>query len=103
MQEQKGLIYSMVVITGLALLWVVNFSSGPDIPQPQPSAPEVADGKTPPPLSDFPMHRAFIDEATCLRCHQDGKEFTFNGETLVATKIAHEVREDCISCHRLPQ
>lgn len=63
--------------------------------------PILVDGKVPPRLSDFPMHMAFIDEATCLRCHQDGKEMEFGGQKLTAPKIPHESREIWVECHRL--
>jgi len=101
MEQQKSLIYSLIVVAGLALLWVVESSMNPAPPSPH--APMMVDGKMPPPLSDFPMHRAFIDEATCLRCHQNGKEMNFGGRTLIAPKIKHEFRENCVRCHQLPQ
>jgi len=103
MQQLKSLIYSIIVVAGLTLLWVVESSMNPAPPSTQDAMLVTIDGKIPPPLSDFPMHRAFIDEATCLRCHQNGKEMNFGGQTLIAPKIKHEFRENCIRCHQLPQ
>ena len=56
-------------------------------------------GSMPPPLSDIGPHRKFIDEKTCLGCHQTGLKIPGVGNS---PKIPHEFRKDCISCHVLP-
>ena len=55
--------------------------------------------QTPPPLSNIGPHRKFIDEKTCLGCHQNGIDIPGVG---IAKKIPHEYRSFCISCHILP-
>ncbi len=96
----KNKIYIVTVLAGLILVVLVWFSQGVTS-QPAASIPLV-DGKIPPKLSSLPMHMDFIDEATCLICHEMGKELKMMGETLIANKMAHEFREDCTECHRLP-
>ena len=53
----------------------------------------------PPRLSNIGPHRKFIDERTCLGCHQNGLDIPGVG---LSPKIPHEFRRDCISCHILP-
>ena len=53
----------------------------------------------PPKLSNIGPHRKFIDEKTCLGCHQNGLNIPNVG---FAKKIPHEFRKNCVTCHELP-
>ncbi len=61
--------------------------------------------KNAPPLSDLfedradGPHQQFTTVENCLKCHKDGVNIPGMG---VAPKIKHEIRNDCISCHKLP-
>ena len=109
MEQQKRIINGIIIIAGLALVWLVYTDQGNSFetvtvePPTEKSNPVLVDGKVPPKLSEFPMHRAFIDEATCLKCHQEGKTMTFMGQEMFAMKMAHEFREDCTNCHAIPE
>ena len=61
--------------------------------------------EVPPQLSDlFPNrengpHQSFVDEESCLVCHQNSISIPSIG---IAPKIKHEFRKNCTSCHLLP-
>lgn len=96
----KNNIYLVTVLGGLVLVVLVWFSQG--VSSRAPASISLVDGKIPPKLSALPMHMNFIDETTCLICHEMGKELKMMGETLIANKMTHEFRENCAECHRLP-
>ena len=60
-------------------------------------------GKVPPKLSNFTPHRLFINEATCLQCHQSERTMNFGAGPVVAKKMIHEFRENCVTCHLMPK
>ena len=53
-----------------------------------------------PALSAQPFHQSFVSEEVCLKCHAQKRELPAFG--LVAPKIPHEVRRQCVGCHLLP-
>ncbi len=84
------ILFTIISITGLILITIlfdinVSSSSGKNI--------------SPPRLSNIGPHRKFIDEKTCLGCHQTGLNIPGVG---LSPKIPHEFRRECISCHILP-
>lgn len=101
--RQRNIVISMVVIAALVLVLLISGAQDKAFDEETTRDKQIlVDGKVPPPLSNFPSHMAFIDDATCLRCHQNGKEMDFGGQKLVSPKIPHEFRENCVSCHQLP-
>ena len=60
-------------------------------------------GKVPPKLSNFTPHLLFINEATCLQCHQSERTMNFGAGPVVAKKMIHEFRENCVTCHLMPK
>jgi len=97
----KNNIYIFTIAAGLILVILIWISQGVSVQES--AANKMVDGKIPPELSSMPMHMRFIDEATCLICHEQEKELKLQGETLIAGKMPHEFREDCIQCHVLPE
>ena len=86
--RQQNILYALVAVAALVLVWLISAAQGDAFTTaPAENQQILIDGKVPPLLSDFPMHMAFIDEATCLRCHQDGKEMEFGGQKVIATKV----------------
>jgi len=69
------------------------------------SKKEIINEKPAPQLSDLfsdrpdGPHQKFSTKENCLRCHETGVETPGMGK---APKIPHEVRPNCISCHKLP-
>ncbi len=55
---------------------------------------------TPLPLSAQPFHASFISEEVCLQCHAQERELP--AFDLVAKKMPHEPRRNCVACHLLP-
>ncbi|HCI15953.1 MAG: hypothetical protein HN927_09285 [Candidatus Marinimicrobia bacterium] len=106
MNQNKKLIYSLVVASGLVLVWTIYADQGVDL---KPDIVEdetpliLVDGKVPPRLSNFVMHMQFIDENTCLKCHKEEREMDFGSGPVTAKKMTHEMRENCVSCHLLPK
>lgn len=95
MEPRKTALLIMSILAGLALVMLVykpSLSKQPEVVQ--------STVGLPPPLSDLPFHGAFINEETCLQCHAEGKALPTFG--LTAPKIKHELRENCVSCHALP-
>lgn len=43
-----------------------------------------------------------MSEETCLQCHKDPRQINLQGEIMETSQMAHEFRENCVSCHRLP-
>ncbi|MBC8346352.1 MAG: hypothetical protein ISR89_00720 [Candidatus Marinimicrobia bacterium] len=106
MIKNKNLIYSLVTIAGIILVWFVYADQGIER-TPEISGEEspliLVDGKVPPRLSNFVMHMQYIDENTCLKCHKDEREMNFGSGPVLAKKMPHEMRENCVSCHLLPK
>ncbi len=103
MEQQKSFIYTVVILGGIILVWLIYSSQSEIVSPPKKPQIKLVDGKVPPALSDFPMHRAFVDEKTCLKCHQEEKEINFQEKVMVAQKMPHEFREDCTDCHGIPE
>ena len=106
MNNQKNLIYGLVVAAGFILVWIIYADQGID------SKPEIAtdetplilvDGKVPPKLSNFVAHMQYIDESTCLKCHATEREMNFGSGPMMVKKMPHEFRENCVSCHISPK
>ena len=104
MIQNKSLIYGLVIISGFILVWLIYAEQGID-PQSDLSTNEtpliLIDGKVPPKLSDLPAHLQYIDEATCLQCHATERKMNFGNTSLIAKKMPHEYRGNCVSCHLL--
>ena len=88
MIKQYNVLMLIVTIFGLFFLLIIfenkiNFKINKDAPQ----------------LSNIGPHRKFIDEKTCLGCHQNGLNIPNVG---FAKKIPHEFRKNCVNCHILP-
>ena len=94
----------MVVVAGLVLVWMIYADQGiemkPEIAVAEPPL-ILVDGKVPPKLSNFPAHLQYIDENTCLQCHATDREMNFGAGPILAKKMPHEMRENCVSCHIL--
>tara|TARA_Y100000310_G_scaffold74744_1_gene70993 strand:+ start:7930 stop:8244 length:315 start_codon:yes stop_codon:yes gene_type:complete len=104
MNQNKNLIYGLVVTAGLILVWMIY--------EDQVAEPEIAvdeaplilvDGIVPPKLSNFVDHMQYIDESTCLKCHATEREMNFGSGPVIVKKMVHEFRENCVSCHILPK
>jgi len=104
MNQNKKLIYGLIVAAGLVLVWMVYADQGIE------TKPEIAreetplilvDGKVPPKLSNFVAHMQYIDESTCLKCHATEREMNFGPGPVLVKKMPHEFRENCVSCHTL--
>ncbi len=94
MEPRKIAFLFLIIIAGILLVYSV-YGAG--------LAAEITRGKAtgdPPGMTPQPFHQSFIDEETCLTCHAQGKELP--AFDLTAPKIGHEVRKDCVTCHRLP-
>ena len=105
MSKNKILIYSMVLISGLILVWMVDADQGikPIIESAEEETPLIiVDGKVAPRLPKFVAHMEFIDEKTCLQCHANEREMNFGSGPVLVKKMPHEYRENCVSCHILP-
>jgi len=84
------ILFTIISISGLILinlLFDINIST------------TSGNNSNPPRLSNIGPHRKFIDEKTCLGCHQSGLNIPGVG---LSPKIPHEFRRECISCHILP-
>ncbi|NOZ04122.1 MAG: hypothetical protein GXO92_05885 [FCB group bacterium] len=103
MEQEKGMVYGLIIIAGLILSWLAYVEQ--DTGQPhimQKGATLLVDGKVPPSLSGIPFHMSYIDEDTCLKCHSRGRTIELMNQNYVAPKMAHEFRKDCTSCHKIP-
>ena len=94
MDRGRAALWAAVFIAGLLLVYLVY----------QPALPTgltLGDSSaTPPPLSAQPFHASFISEEVCLQCHAQGRELP--AFDLVAKKMPHEPRRNCVACHLLP-
>ncbi|MEA1882096.1 MAG: hypothetical protein U9N31_06830 [Candidatus Marinimicrobia bacterium] len=104
MNQNKNLVYGLVIAAGLILVWLVNADQEvePEIAVDEPPL-ILVDGKVPPKLSNFVAHMQYIDENTCLKCHATEREMNFGSGPVTVKKMAHEFRENCVSCHILPK
>ena len=113
MNQYKNLIYSLVVVSGFILVWMVYGDQGiAPIPESEIAEADITeseaplilgDGKVPPKLSNFVAHMQFIDESTCLKCHATEREMNFGSGVMQVKKMPHEFRDNCVSCHILPK
>ena len=107
MIKNRQLVYGLVVVAGLMLTWLIYADQGvvetvaETVVEEEPLI--LVDGKVPPKLSNFPAHMQYLDESTCLKCHAMEREMNFGSGLVVAKKMAHEFRENCVSCHILPK
>ena len=103
MEQQKGLVYGLIIIAGLILSWVTYVEQAAGQPHLVQNGDTIlVGGKVPPPLSGIPFHMSYIDEDTCLKCHAQERTIELMNQSYVAPKMAHEFREDCASCHKIP-
>ena len=103
MEQQKGLVYGLIIIAGLILsraAYVEQDAGRPRITQKDNTV--LVDGKVPPALSGIPFHMSYLDEDTCLKCHTRGRTIELMNQSYVAPKMEHEFRRDCVSCHKIP-
>ncbi|MCH7497986.1 MAG: hypothetical protein IH971_09055 [Candidatus Marinimicrobia bacterium] len=94
MERPRSALISVIVVAGLLLVYLVyrpSFAGRLSL---------GASVATPPPLSAQPFHASFVSEEVCLQCHAQGKELPSLG--LVAKKVPHEPRRNCVTCHLLP-
>ena len=106
MIENRQLIYGFVLVAGFVLTWLIYADQGVDPIRTSAIEEEpliLVDRKVPPKLSNLPAHMQFIDEATCLQCHAVEREMNFGNGPVLAKKIPHEYRENCVSCHIMPK
>ena len=106
MIENRNLAYGLVVIAGFMLTWLIYVDQGVEAVSAEAVQEEpliLVDGKVPPKLSNFPAHLQYIDENTCLQCHATDREMNFGAGPILAKKMPHEMRENCVSCHILPK
>jgi len=105
----KKVVYSIIALGGI-ILAVIAFTKQDFNNLTEPNIVNndgvvLVDGKSPPQLSDLfadqedGPHQKYVDEKSCLKCHK--QEMTIPGIGLVS-KIPHEFRPDCVSCHFLP-
>ena len=89
MSNYKLVTYVIILITGFGLVGLLHRSEL-----------GVSVEKSPPPLSEFPMHKKYVSDEICLQCHITEK--TLEEFDLVSPAMPHEPRKNCVSCHRLP-
>lgn len=99
--KKETLVFSIICIFGLFFVFTIYEQEFMSIF----SKNEIVDDKLAPQLSDLfsdrpdGPHQKFTTVENCLRCHKDGVEIPGMGK---APKIKHELRPNCISCHKLP-
>ena len=94
LDSRRIVVLSIIVLAGALLVYLVyqpSFSTSRTAKVQPTDAPA---------LSAHPFHQAFVSEEECLKCHAREKELAAFG--LVAPKIGHELRNDCMECHGLP-
>ncbi len=101
MSNNEKILYTIVIITGLLLIWWIYVPNGEVSTAAFPDNMSIT--ADPPKLSNLPFHLAFVDMETCLRCHGEGRQINLKGEIMEAPKIAHEVRDNCTTCHQIPK
>ena len=97
----------VIALASLLLVIVIFYPEQQTSPTTHTVAAQSPVGQTdnPPPLSDLFLnrtegpHQSFRDEESCLKCHQTGIEIPGMGN---AKAMPHEFRNDCVSCHILP-
>ncbi|MFC1620588.1 hypothetical protein ACFL45_11680 [Candidatus Neomarinimicrobiota bacterium] len=94
MDSRRIVVLSILILFGGLLVYLVY---QPNLSRSRASIPPSTDA---PALSAHPFHQAFISEEECLKCHARERELPAFG--LVAPKIGHEPRNDCLECHGLP-
>ncbi len=104
MIQSQSLIFGFVIIFGFIILWLIyanqKIEQKTDLFKNETPLISV-DGKIPPKLSNFPAHLRYIDDATCLQCHATERKMNFGNTPLIAKKMPHEYRGNCVSCHLL--
>ena len=104
MNLNKNLIYVLVLIAGIIIIWkiyseqTVRFSFN-SIEEIEDDPLIIVGGKVAPKLKKIMEHNEYIDEKTCLKCHLNEKEIDFESGLVLAKKMPHEYRENCVSCH----
>ena len=59
----------------------------------------IVGGQVAPKLKKIMGHIEYIDEKTCLKCHLNEMQINFETRPVLAKKMPHEYRENCVSCH----
>ena len=59
----------------------------------------IVGGQVAPKLKKIIGHIEYIDEKTCLKCHLNEMQINFESRPVLAKKMPHEYRENCVSCH----
>jgi hypothetical protein len=108
LNQNKNLIYFLILISGIILVWMVDaeqvVTPSLDLEAEEQEEPLIiVDGKIAPKLTNFVAHMDFIDEKTCLQCHANEREMNFGSGPVLVKKMPHEFRENCVSCHILPK
>lgn len=102
MSIQRITVYAIILLGGLATAWL-SVEERKEVLNIERRGNQVfVDGKPAPALSGVPFHKSYIDDATCLTCHKNGRKLDIMGQTYIAPKIKHDVRKKCTSCHALP-
>lgn len=94
MDSRRIVVLSVIVLAGALLVYLVY---QPSLSTSRPSGVQPTDA---PALSAHPFHQVYVSEEECLKCHARERDLPAFG--LVAPKIGHEVRSECMECHGLP-
>ena len=100
MQKIQITIYAIIILSGLltAMLSLYDQKRG-GLNIVVRNGHTFVNGVVAPHLSDIPFHGAYIDDKTCLACHEKDRKIDLLGEKYVAQKMKHELRENCDRCH----
>ena len=61
----------------------------------------IVNGKVAPRLSPIFFHTEKSSESECVNCHMSPREILYKEKIFVPSKIPHERRENCKTCHVL--
>ncbi|NIA18626.1 MAG: hypothetical protein GWO85_00850 [Simkaniaceae bacterium] len=100
MQKLQATIYAIIILSGLFMAALALYDqNGEELNIVVRDGHTFVNGVLAPHLSDIPFHGAFIDDKTCLACHEKSREINLLGEIYVAQKMKHELRNNCDRCH----
>lgn len=100
MQKLQTTIYVIIILSGLLTATLAVYDQkGEKLEIIVRNGHTFVNGVVAPHLSDIPFHGAYIDDKTCLSCHEKAREINLLDETYVAQKMKHELRENCDRCH----
>ena len=61
----------------------------------------IVNGKVAPRLLPIFFHTEKSSDSECVNCHMSPREILYNEKIFVPSKIPHERRENCKTCHVL--